>query len=313
MMDFLNNPVHVSILALYVVLSIASLIVFILRRRHPEKNYRELADRTKSWWVMITIFSLALVISPTISVIFFGLLSFLAFKEFVSIIQLRKADRRVIFWAYLTIPIQYYLVAIDWYGMFIVFIPVWVFFLLPFRFIVQGQTEGFLRSVSIISWGLMITVFAISHAAMLLQLPDDISAHVAGGAGLILFLALLNQGNDVAQYVWGKLFGRHKIVPLVSPKKTWEGFIGGLVTTTLIAGLIAPYLTPFSLGFAMFAGAMIAATGFIGDVTFSALKRDIGLKDTGSIIPGHGGILDRIDSLSLSAPVFFHLVHYVYY
>lgn len=311
-MSFFDNPVHLGLIGLYIVLALASVIVTVLRRTCPDKDFRELSDRTKSWWVMVTIFSAALLISPVVSVVFFALLSFLAFKEFVSIIELRKSDRRVLFWAYLTIPIQYVLVADNWYGMFIVFIPVWVFFLLPFRFIVAGQTEGFLRSVSIISWGLMITVFAISHAAMLMKFPAT-AAHPAGGAGLILFLAVLNQGNDVAQYVWGKLFGKHKIVPLVSPKKTWEGFIGGVVTTTVLAAVLAPYLTPFTLVFSLCIGAIIAVTGFIGDVTFSALKRDIGIKDTGSIIPGHGGILDRIDSLSLCAPVFYHLVYYFYY
>lgn len=309
---FFENPVILGVLGLYAALTIASIIVFILRKARPEANLKELSDRTKSWWVMITIFSLAVVTSPVVSVIFFALLSFLAFKEFISIVELRRADRSALFWAYIAIPIQFYLVATNWYGMFIVFIPVWVFFLLPFRFIIAGQTEGFLRSVSIISWGLMITVFSISHAAMLMKFPAT-DLHPAGGAGLILFLAVLNQGNDVAQYVWGKLFGKHKIVPLVSPKKTWEGFIGGLITTTILAAILAPFLTPFSLEFALLAGAIIAATGFIGDVTFSAVKRDIGLKDTGSIIPGHGGILDRIDSLSLCAPIFFHLVRYAYY
>jgi phosphatidate cytidylyltransferase len=217
-----------------------------------------------------------------------------------------------LFWAYLAIPIQYIFVADSWYGMFIVFIPVWVFFLLPFRLILAGQTDGFLTSVTAISWGLMITVFAISHAAMLIRFPVT-PANAAGGAGLILFLTILNQGNDVAQYIWGKLFGKHKILPSVSPKKTWEGFIGGLATTIIGAVILAPFLTPFSTLFAILFGAVIGITGFIGDVTFSALKRDMGIKDTGSLIPGHGGILDRIDSLSLTAPLFFHMVRYFYY
>jgi phosphatidate cytidylyltransferase len=218
-----------------------------------------------------------------------------------------------LFWAYLTIPLQYYFVADNWYGMFIVFIPVWVFFLLPFRLILAGQTEGFLTSVTAISWGLMITVFAVSHAAMLIMLSPVSEFVPAGGAGLLLFMIILNQGNDVAQYVWGKAFGKRKIMPLVSPKKTWEGFLGGIVTTTAVAVIIAPYLTPFSPGFAAFIGIVIAATGFIGDVTFSAIKRDMGIKDAGSLIPGHGGILDRIDSLSLTAPLFFHLTRYFYF
>src|SRR5262249_18913959 len=167
-----------------------------------ENKYRELAARVKSWWFMIAIFSVAMLTTPIVSVIFFALLSFLAFKEYISIVPLRRADRRVLFWAYLSIPIQYAFVADDFYGMFIVFIPVWVFFLLPFRMILTQQTEGFLTSVTAISWGLMITVFAVSHGAMLMRLPATVG-NPAGGRGLLLFMVILNQGNDVAQYVWG--------------------------------------------------------------------------------------------------------------
>lgn len=312
MSESVYNPVHIGIAVILVILVSATLIVKFLKSKNPEKNYKELADRVKSWWIMIAVFSIALLSSPVVSVVFFGLISFLAFKEYISAIPLRRADRRVLFWAYLTIPVQYFFVAQNDYGLFIVFIPVWVFFLLPFRLILAKQTEGFLKSVSAISWGLMITVFAVSHAAMLMQF-EPTREHIAGGAGLILFLAILNQGNDVAQYVWGKSFGKHKIVPEVSPNKTWEGFLGGAFTTTLAALILHSLLTPFTWYFAMCMGAMIAVTGFIGDVTISAMKRDLKIKDSGGLIPGHGGILDRIDSLSLSAPLFFHTVRYFYY
>lgn len=308
----LTNPVHLGIAAIFGVLIIASALVYFIRRNDPEDKHKELADRVKSWWLMIAIFSTAMLTSPIVSVIFFALLSFLAFKEYISIIPLRRADRSVLFWAYLTIPIQYLLVGSESYGLFIVFIPVWVFFLLPFRLIVAGQTEGFLKSVTAISWGLMITVFAVSHAAMLMKFAPRMD-FPAGGAGLVLFMAILNQGNDVAQYTWGKLFGKHKIVPAVSPKKTWEGFLGGMATTVLVAIIIAPFLTPFGLLFSVLSGLLIASAGFIGDVTFSALKRDMNIKDSGSLIPGHGGILDRIDSLSLTAPLFFHFFRYFDY
>lgn len=312
MLNFLDDPVHFCIAIVLGLLTTATLVVSVLKKAKPDKDFKELSNRVKSWWVMIAIFSIALLSSSIVSVIFFGLISFLAFKEYVSVIPLRKADRRVLFWAYLTIPIQYILVATNQYGLFIVFIPVWVFFLLPFRLILAKQTDGFLKSVSAISWGLMITVFAISHAAMLMKFPAT-EGHAAGGAGLILFLAILNQGNDVAQYVWGKMFGNNKIVPDVSPNKTWEGFLGGVGTTMVMAVLLHSFLTPFSIPFALFVGAMLAVTGFIGDVTFSAMKRDLKIKDAGALIPGHGGILDRIDSLSLSAPLFFHTVRFFYY
>lgn len=311
---FGEDPAHLGIAIVVGLLIAATAIVSVMRHGDTDGQYKELSDRVKSWWIMIAIFSFALLSSPNVSVVLFALISFLAFKEFISIVPLRRADRRVLFWAYLTIPVQYFFVAQGMYGLFIVFIPVWVFFLLPFRMILSGQTDGFLYSVSAISWGLMITVFAVSHVPMLMGLPMNVDGEmVVGGASLILFLAVLNQGNDVAQYVWGKLFGKHKIVPSVSPNKTWEGFIGGVLTTTVFSVLLSMILTPFSIPFAIMVGLMLGITGFIGDVTFSALKRDLRIKDAGSFIPGHGGILDRIDSLSLSAPLFFHMVRYFHY
>ncbi|HHI76213.1 MAG TPA: phosphatidate cytidylyltransferase, partial [Gammaproteobacteria bacterium] len=233
-------------------------------------------------------------------------------KEYLSIIPTRRADRRVLFWAYLAIPVQYYWIATGWYGMFIIFIPVFMFLFLPLRMILIGETKSFLRAVGTLHWGLMTMVFSISHVAFLLVLPAA-GNPVAGGAGLVLYLVFLTQFNDVSQYLWGKLLGRRKVVPRVSPNKTWEGFLGGVATTTVLAVLLAPVLTPIEWPMAIAAGLIIGIGGFVGDVTISALKRDIGVKDSGSLLPGHGGILDRVDSLTYTAPLFFHFIHYFYY
>jgi phosphatidate cytidylyltransferase len=158
----------------------------------------------------------------------------------------------------------------------------------------------------------MTLVFGISHIAYLLVLPEASNPN-AGGPGLVLFLVFLTQFNDVAQYLWGKTLGRHKIIPKVSPNKTWEGFLGAVATTTLLSLLLSGWLTPMSWRVAIAAGLLISIAGFVGDVTISALKRDIGLKDSGSMLPGHGGILDRIDSLTYTAPLFFHFIYYLYY
>ncbi|MCA1299952.1 phosphatidate cytidylyltransferase [Stappia indica] len=307
------QPLHLALLGIWGLLIAASLLVWALARSRPDKDYSELVQRTQSWWGMIAIFTAAFLLSRTLSIIVFALVSFLALKEYFSMIPTRRADRRVLFWAYLAIPVQYYWVADGWYGMFAVFIPVYMFLFLPFAMLLSQQTDGFLKAVGTLNWGLMLCVFAISHAAFLLVLPLPGAAEDgASGAGLLLFLVFLTQFNDVAQYTWGKLFGRHKIVPVVSPKKTWEGFLGGLATTTLLAVLVAPLVTPFGPLHAAIAGALIAAAGFIGDVTVSAVKRDLGVKDTGALIPGHGGIMDRIDSLTFTAPLFFHFTRYFY-
>ena len=297
---------------LYGLLVIASTVTFILRRSKPDSDYTELSQRINSWWLMVTMFTAAIVLSKNVSLVFFAFISFLALKEYFSIIPTRRADRRVLFWAYLAIPLQYYFVWLEWYGMFIIFIPIYMFLFLPVRMILVGETKAFLRAAGTLHWGLMTMVFSISHVAFLLVLPES-GNPITGGAGLVLYLIFLTQFNDVAQYLWGKMLGRHKVIPKVSPNKTWEGFIGGVTTTTVLAVLLAPVLTPFSWQIALLAGLIIGLAGFIGDVTISALKRDIGVKDSGSLLPGHGGILDRIDSLTYSAPLFFHFVFFLYY
>ena len=309
----LNIPQH-SLYAMIVViglLAISSIISFLLKIKNPSHNYTELRQRIKSWWWMIAILFAVLIVGTKTSIIFFGFLSFLALKEFCSIVDLRQADRRVLFWAYLAIPVQYYFVFIGWYGMFIIFIPVYIFLFLPVRMVLIGQMQGFIKSAGVIHWAVMLTVFCISHIAYLLTLP--VKNAEAGNIGLVLFLLFATQFNDICQYVWGKMLGKHKIIPKVSPNKTWEGFFGGLVTTVICSGFIAPFLTPLSFEQGLAFGSAIGIAGFFGDVVVSSVKRDLQIKDSGNLIPGHGGILDRMDSLIYTAPLFFHLIYYVVY
>ncbi len=293
-------------------LVVASVVVVVLRRRRAESNFTELTQRVVSWWIMTGIFFGAMIVSRQASVALFALVSFLALKEYLSVIPTRRADRRVLFYAYLAIPIQYYWVSIEWYGLFVIFVPVFMFLVIPLRMVLIGETEGFLRAVGTIHWGLMTTLFSISHAAYLLVLPSE-GNPAGGGPGLLLFLMVITELNDISQYCWGKAFGRRKVVPNVSPNKTWGGLVGGIATSVALSLALAPWLTPFNTYEAISVGLLIGLFGFVGDVTISALKRDLAIKDSGSIIPGHGGILDRIDSLSYTAPLFFHFVHYTHY
>lgn len=306
-----NNDLLVIVFLIFGLLTFASLLFFVIGKIKPNANLKELKDRTKSWWVMAIVFICATLINTTISYFAIALLSFIAFRELYSVLGFRQTDRRAIFWAFLSIPIQYYLAYIGWYGAYIIYIPVVMFLFLPLRLVLKGDTIGITKSMSTLHWILMLTVFGISHMAYLLSLPE-IEGFASGGRGLLLFLVFLTEINDVMQFTWGKIFGKHKIIPKISPNKTWEGFIGGIISTTII-GYFLCFLTPLNVNQVVFVSFMIAVSGFIGDIVMSSIKRDIGVKDMATTIPGHGGVLDRIDSLAYTAPVFFHIVYYIAY
>ncbi|MDR3340567.1 MAG: phosphatidate cytidylyltransferase [Candidatus Symbiothrix sp.] len=308
---FENKEITTIIILIFGLLTFASLLFFVIGKLKPNADIKELKTRTKSWWIMALLFIVTTVFSTKISYVAIAFLSFAAFRELYSILGFRQSDRRAIFWALLSIPVQYYLAYAGWYGAFIIFIPVVMFLLLPLRLVLKGDTTGIVKSMATLQWILMLTVFGISHLAYLLSLPD-LDGFDAGGRGLLLFVVFLTEINDVMQFAWGKLLGRHKIIPKVSPNKTWEGFIGGIISTTII-GYFLSFLTPLTLWQSIFVSFLVAVAGFIGDIVMSSLKRDIGVKDTGVTIPGHGGILDRIDSLAYTAPAFFHLVYYICY
>lgn len=309
--SFRNNDLLLVVGIIFSILICATILFFILGKIYPGSKVDELKTRTKSWWIIAAMFFAATIFNTTVSYVAIAFLSFIALREIYSLLDFRSSDRAPIFWAYLAIPVQYYLAYIGWYGAYIIFIPVVMFLWLPFRFALTGDTQGIVKSMSSLHWILMLTVFGISHMAYLLSLPP-LEGFPNGGRGLLLFLVFLTEINDVLQFIWGKLLGKHKITPKVSPNKTWEGFIGGVISTTII-GYFLKFLTPLTGTQAILVSFMVAFSGFIGDIVVSSVKRDIGVKDTGSTIPGHGGILDRIDSLAYTAPVFFHLVYYLAY
>lgn len=310
---FAHVPTHALHAMMFIValLVIATSIRLVLGITNKTADYTELRQRIQSWWWMIGILFFVFIFSQNAAIVFFAFLSFIALKEFLSIVPTRLSDRRVIFWLYLAIPLQYLWVNMAWYGMFVIFIPVYIFLFIPMRMVIIGETKGFIKSAGILHWSVMLTVFAISHIAFLLVLPEK--NHWSGGVGLVIYLLFMTQFNDVCQYVWGKLLGKHKIIPKVSPNKTWEGFIGGLLTLTIVSSFIAPYLTPLNWLEGLGAGLIICLGGFFGDVVISSVKRDLQIKDSGNLIPGHGGILDRIDSLIYTAPLFFHYLYYLHY
>lgn len=306
-------PLHslYAMLGLLALLSLATIIILVLKKRSPHKNYTELVLRIRTWWVIFIFFSLMIFGTKYVSMLAVAFICFLALKEYFSLVSKDEVDSRVRLWAYLSIPGQFYFIYISWFSLFLLFIPFYWFLFLPFRMILAGQTKNYLHRISTIQWGLLLNVFSLSHLAYLQNLGSEINPN-AGVGGLIIFVVALTQLNDVFQFCWGKLIGGKKIVPSVSPNKTWAGFIGGACSTAALSALIAPYLTTITFGHSIILGLLLAIAGFIGDVNISALKRDIGVKDSGTALPGHGGILDRVDSLSYTAPLFFHYIRYFF-
>jgi phosphatidate cytidylyltransferase len=296
------------------ILVLASVTGVVLRRTAKSDAARatieNLNARTRAWWKMCAIFALTLMIGRVGSLVLFGLLSLLALREYITLVPTRRGDHRTLLWSFFIItPLQYYLIGIAWYGFFAVMIPVFAFVFVPTRIAMSGDTQHFLERAAKIQFGLMICAFCLSHAPALLIL--NIPRFEGRNAQLLLYLVLVDQMSDVLQYVWGKLTGRHKIAPSVSPSKTWEGFLGGVATATLL-GAALWRATPFSPLQAAGMSLVITLLGFAGGLVMSAIKRDAGVKDFGAVIEGHGGILDRIDSLCFAAPIFFHLVRYFF-
>lgn len=294
-------------------LALSSLIGLVLKvaikKPEAQATISNLNARIGAWWIMSAVFALTLVIGLVGSLVLFGLMSFLALREYVTLLPTRRADHRTLFWAFFIFtPLQYFLIAIQWYGMFAILIPVYAFLFVPTRLAIAGDAESFLERASTIQWGLMVCIYCLSYtpALLMLQIPG-----YGRPAKLMLYLVLVDQLSDVLQYVWGKMLGKHKIAPVVSPNKTWEGFVGGVVSATLI-GTALWWMTPFTPAVAAAVSLTIALMGFAGGLTMSAIKRDRGVKDYGTLIKGHGGILDRMDSMCFAAPIFFHIVRYFY-
>ena len=292
-------------------LTVASAIGWLLARRAGEGSrdtVENLNARIRAWWVMVAVLAGALALGATATIVLFGLLSFYALREFLSLTPTKPADHWPLLAAfYLFLPAQYVLIGWDWYGLFSILIPVYAFLLLPILGVVRGDTEDYVLRMARIQWGVMLAVYCISHAPALLLLP--IPGYEGKTPLLLVYLIVVVQLSDVMQYVFGKLFGRTKVAPVVSPSKTVEGLVGGVAAAVAI-GTGLYWLTPFTPLQAMGLSAVIAVMGFFGGLVLSAAKRSLGVKDWGASIEGHGGVLDRLDSVCFAAPIFFHLTRY---
>jgi phosphatidate cytidylyltransferase len=301
---------------------------WLLRTGVPREELRKRLGSLVVWWVLFALLVAVLLLGRAAAVVLFAAVSLLGLREYRTLAGPRVAPVWV-WWrlAHLAVPLHYLLLYFGGGDLFWAFIPVWVFMTLAVRLVVTGQTASFLETAGITFLGLMLIVFLFSHAVLVLTLPDEVNP--AGGAvGLFVFLVVLTEVNDIAQAQWGRWLGRRKITPTVSPNKTWEGFLLGAATTVALAVALAGFVTPFAdlrapvrIGQAEWSvpylpalavGVLIAVGGFFGDVTMSAIKREVGVKDSGDLLPGQGGVLDRIDSLTFTGPLFYHFTSLLY-
>lgn len=309
------------------ILMAASIIGWLLRRQ-PESTANPAVVRTfnlrvRAWWMMCAILIAGFLLGYVATVILFGFISFWALREFITMTPTRRGDHRSLFATFfLFTPLQYFLVAMGekYYGFYTVMIPVYASLFIPAQIAISGDPKRFLERVAKIQAGLLICVYSLSHAPALLAPDLELTTGVAGQrwiigatdpptygskAGLLFFFVLMVQLNDVFQYMWTQLLGKRVIAPQINASRTWEGLIGGVLSTTL-AGLLFSWATPFSYWAGPIAG-LVALAGFAGSMTMSGIKRDRGVKDYGTLVSGHAGVLDRIDSLCFAAPVFFHI------
>lgn len=270
--------------------------------------------RIRAWWVLCAVLAAAFLAGQTATVVLFGLLSFWALREFITLTPTRMADHRALFWVFfLFTPLQYVLIGMNRYQLYSVVIPVYGFLFIPARIAFAGDYKRYLERCAKIQAGLMICVYCLSYAPAILYL--DIAATVPDYKGqnarLLFFFLLVVALGDAFQYISEKLIGKHVIAPAISPNRTWEGFLGGVGCATLF-GTAMWWATPFHPLMAAVMSLIITTMGFAGGMTMSAIKRDRGVKDYGTLIEGHGGVLDRIDSTCFAAPIFFHVTRYLF-
>ncbi|MGP4955135.1 phosphatidate cytidylyltransferase [Pseudomonas helleri] len=295
-------------------LTSASLIGHVLASRTKTDNamatIENLNQRVNAWWGMVIVFFMSYLLGGNATVILFGFISLFALREFITLAPTKRGDHNALFIAFfILIPLQYALIACQWYSMFTLLVPVYAFLLLPAIAVLSQDTECFLERTAKIQWGVMICIFCISHAPALLML--DLEGFKGQNALLLFYLMFVVQLSDVLQYVFGKLFGKHKVAPLISPSKTVEGLVGGGLAATLIGGCMF-WMTPFSFWQSLMMAFVIVVMGFVGGLVMSAIKRSLSAKDWGTMIKGHGGMLDRMDSVCFAAPIFFHLTRYFF-
>ena len=300
----------ILVMIVMVLLGTASAVTFFLQRRTDSgldpAMVESFRTRIRAWWILLTVLAAAFLIGKGATVFLFWAVSFWAFREFITLTPTRPADHRTLFCVFLfCTPAQFILVGLDKYSLYSILIPVYAFLLIPAAIALSGDSKRFLERTAKIQAGLLICVYCLSYAPALLTLKINPPRNLS----LLFFFILMVQLGDVFQYAWSQLPSKHAIAPAINPSKTWEGLLGGTATAALL-GAALYWATPFPPWMAALMSLVVALMGAAGSLTMSAIKRDRGVKDYGTLVEGHGGVLDRIDSICFAAPIFFHFTLY---
>jgi phosphatidate cytidylyltransferase len=319
---WLNAPTMILVGVVLGLLGIATVVGQILLRQPDTYINPAMVQkfnlRLRAWWGMCAILAAAFIfLHPAAVTFLFFLLSFWALREFITLTPTRLGDHRALFYVFfLFTPLQYVLVGLgkEYHGLYTVLIPVFAFLFVPARVALAGDYKRFLERTAKIQAGLLVCVFALSFAPAVLYLelgePGSRAELWRGSnAGLLFYFILVVQLGDVFQYVWDQLLGRRLVAPSINASKTWEGLLGSIASSALL-GFALYWATPFGVFGSAAMSMVMAVMGFAGSITMSAIKRDRGVKDYGTLVEGHAGVLDRIDSICFAAPVFFHLTWY---
>ncbi|MBT8146160.1 MAG: phosphatidate cytidylyltransferase [Gammaproteobacteria bacterium] len=304
---------------LMVSLMAGTVVRFIALRNAETETRRKRLDSLRTWWMLATAVSVGLLGGRLGICLLLGTASCIAWYEITRMYGPRPQDRTAIKAGYVLIVLNYLVILSGSISLFPFFLPVTALLVLAIALLTKGEPAGYIRSAGALLWGILFLGYGVSHAALLMALPVTAEGPV-GAAGWFLFLVILTECDDIFQAVVGRLFGSHKkhrISPVISPNKTWEGFFGGMLVIVILAPLIAPWLTTlgqqpgaFSLTDSLqpivapvMIAILISIAGFFGDINMSAIKRDSGVKDSSKLLPGMGGVIDRVDSLTMTAPV----------
>lgn len=316
------SPIQWIAAATIGVLAIGSIIRWGIQRHRSEEAASIHLRSLATWWIIVVTVTVAILLGRTAAIVLLTIVSGLALREFAALSRRLSpaeadppaesnppADAERYLWraAQGLLVLAYVAVWLGWRELFAGGLPVAAVIVFGSIRLFSGPPGGFAFSVAHATWGLMLTVYCLAHAVLLFG-PSTGSETIATAGGWFAFLLILTESSDIAQALVGRRFGRRKMIPWVSPGKTWEGFLGGVLAALLLAVLLAPWLTSLDAAEAALGGLVIAVFGFLGDVNLSALKRNAGVKDSSQLLPGQGGMLDRVDSLTFSAPAFYYYV-----